>query len=167
MQRLLQHLASRRAALRLLALASLVLGVPPNPALAEYVSDSQPMANENVLSTRRIGTPASGLTWVSSSVTLAPGARWETDPDRGPLTLRVVTGELIVTLADGAARVERRYGLFLRPEIVPFPPSVPVLLGRGDQLVVVRGYHLMLSNDSGYAASAIVCRLMAAGDGAA
>jgi anti-sigma factor RsiW len=162
-----RHPASRRAALRLLALAPLVLGAPLHPTLAEQASDSQPIANETVLSTRRIGAPSSGLIWVSSSVTLAPGARWETDPDRGPLNLRVVTGELVVTLEDGAARVERRYDLFLRPEIFPFPPNVPVVLVRGDQLVVVRGYHLTIANDSGEAASAIVGRLMAPVDSAA
>lgn len=157
---------SRRTVLTLLAcMPSLVRASPPSVA-AESAPAPRPVASETVLSIRRIGTIDQDDAWVCSRITLPAGAQWKTDPDRGPLTMRLLTGEVIVTLAGGAARVERRYDLFLRPEIVPFPTGIPVTLVRGDQLVVVRGCQLTVFNDSEESASAIVSRLTAASDGA-
>lgn len=120
---------------------------------------STPMATEEVISVRRVNPPSDHRALVTSRVAVPTGSTWETDPDRGPLTLRVQTGELIALLDGGSARIERRMNLFFGPEIGPLPPGERVALIQGDRLVVVRGFHLTVENDSARPAIAVVTRM--------
>lgn len=146
----------RRSVLAGLAKAALLTLASASAIRAE----SPPMANEEILSMRRVNPRPAERAWVTSRLTVPIGGRWEVDPAEGPLTLAVHAGELIVSLGGGAARIERRFDLFLQPEVGPLEENVPATLQPDDKLVIVRGYHLTVTNDGVEPATAIVSRMV-------
>ena len=139
----------------LVALATLALiGVGAVPAVL-----AAPVATEVIVDVTRIARSSDVLTIVESRLTVPPGARWETDPDAGPLTITVETGKMAVFLGGGSARLERLPDPLLGARITPFQLGRLTLLWPGDRLVVVRGFQVVAENDEDQTAVARVSRL--------
>ena len=141
----------------LMAIVTVVLlALAPVPAV---IASSG--ATEEVLSILRVDHRSRPrvLNAVTTRLTVPAHARWETDPDAGPLTLTVETGALGVTLGGGSARVERRPDPLLGDHISPLSVDQQSILWPGDRLVIVRGFQLTVTNDHDEPASAIVSRL--------
>ena len=154
--------ATYRSGPELLRMSALVtvfaLGLMAAPAVI-----AAPVATEEAIRAQRIGRQPGSSNALMTRLTLPPQAVWETDPDAGPLTLRVETGVLGVMLAGGSARVEHHANPLMDELIVdqmsPLPPGRTVLLKPGDRLVIVRGFQLTVTNAEETPASAIVSRL--------
>lgn len=126
------------------------------PALAAL----QPV--EQIVRVTSVGHAASGLGVVESRLIFPPGARWETDPEAGPLTLTVETGKVGVVLGGGLARIERQVNPLQEDRIHRLEPDQMAFLWPGDTLVVVRGYHLRVDNDEDTVATTAVSRVVRA-----
>ena len=134
------------------------LGLMAAPAVI-----AAPAATEKAIIAKRIGRQPAVPYAMLTRLIVPPQAVWETDPDAGPLTLRVETGVLGVMLAGGSARIEHHANPLMDELIVdqmsPLPPGRTVLLKPGDRLVIVRGFQLTVTNAEDAPASAIVSRL--------
>ena len=91
--------ASRLIALVGVALTALV-------ALPAAMAATAPV--EQILRITRLSPAPDDLALIESRLIFPAGARWEIDPDAGPLTLVVESGELDVVLGGGLARIERQ-----------------------------------------------------------
>jgi hypothetical protein len=145
----------------LLALPLVVPMVAAIPPAALAAATQTAAASEEIMSVRPAGPWSEHRAIITSRLLLPVEATWEADPAEGPLTLRVESGALVVTLDGGSARIERTVNLFFRPEILPLSPGDAATLRAGDRLVVVRGFHLTVENDADGRAIALVTRVAA------
>ncbi len=119
---------------------------------------STPEVREVIISVSDVNRHPDVLETVHSRITLPPESVWQTDPDLGPLSLSVEKGALTVLLGGGSARIEREENPLTFERIGPLIPGRAAVLGRGDRLVVIRGFDLQVSNDGNVMASALVSR---------
>jgi hypothetical protein len=131
-----------------------LMGLLAVPAIAAL----QPV--EQILRVAKVGHPSAGLGIVESRLIFPPGARWEIDPEAGPVTMTVETGKIGVVLGGGQARVVRHVNPLQERRIHPLQPEQMTFLWPGDQLVVVRGYGLRVDNDDDAPAMAHVSRVV-------
>lgn len=144
-----------RAAFVSLAAVALIslLAVPALAAL-------QPV--EQILRVTRAGHPSAGLGVVDSRLIFPPGARWEIDPEAGPLTLSIETGKVGVVLGGGQARIVRQPNPLQEGRVHRLEPEQMAFLWPGDELVIVRGYDLRVDNDDDIVAVTAVSRFVRA-----
>jgi len=119
---------------------------------------STPEVSEEIISVSEVNRHPDVLEIVHSRITVPPEAMWQTDPDLGPLSLSVEIGALTVFLGGGAARIEREENPLVFEQIGPLTPGRAAVLGRGDRLIVIRGFDLQVSNNGNVTASALVSR---------
>src|SRR3954462_4282465 len=67
-----------------------------------------PISSEDIISVQAVRQQPDALQLLATRLMVPAQARWETDPDAGPLTFTVETGVLSVQLGGGLARIERR-----------------------------------------------------------
>jgi hypothetical protein len=106
--------------------------------------------------------PSADLGLVESRLIFPPGARWDVDPEAGPLTLTVEHGTVGVVLGDGLARIERHVSPLQEARIHRLDPNQMAFLWPGDRLVVVDGYRLRVDNDDAAIAAAMASRIVQA-----
>jgi hypothetical protein len=133
----------------LVAVALMALATMPAVMAAQ-------VATEDVINVQRVGRHSDVLNVVTTHLSIPAQARWETDPDAGPLTFTVETGALGVMLGGGSARIERRPDPLQGGHIGPLQPGRQTVLWPGDRLVIVRGFRLMVTNDQNEPGSALV-----------
>jgi hypothetical protein len=126
------------------------------PALAAV----QPV--EQIRRVTPLGHPSADLGLVESRLIFPAGARWETDPDAGPLTLTVESGKVGVFLGGGLARIERDVSPLQETGFHRLEPGRMAVLWPGDTLVVIRGHQLRVDNDDDHMATAAVSRMLRA-----
>jgi hypothetical protein len=141
-------------ALGVTVVAVALIGLLGVPALAA----SSPV--EQIVRVTSVGPPAADLGLVESRLIFPPGARWESDPDAGPLTLTVESGAVGVVLGGGLARIERRVSPLQEAGFQRLEPGQMTVLSSGDTLVVVRGYQLHVDNDNEIMAATGVSRIV-------
>lgn len=137
--------------------------------LAVPAGQAAPVSRQEVLSVQSLGRHPDTFYAMVTRLTVPPQSTWATDPDDGPLTLRVETGMLGVRLGGGSARLERYANPLLEAsrgevQITPLTPGQVTVLRPGDRLVIVRGFQLTVTNDTEGPATAIVSRMQHASD---
>jgi hypothetical protein len=142
------------SALGVAVVAVALIGLLGVPALAAV----QPV--EQIVRVTSVGPPAADLGLVESRLIFPPGARWEIDPDAGPLTLTVESGTVGVILGGGLARIERHVSPLQEVGFQRLGPGQMTVLSPGDTLVVVRGYQLHVDNDGESMAVTDVSRIV-------
>jgi hypothetical protein len=122
---------------------------------------------EQILHITRLSPAPNDLALIESRLIFPAGARWEIDPDAGPLTLAVESGKVGIVLGGGLARIERQQTPLQAAQFQRLDPGRTATLLPGNKLVVVRGYQLRVDNDDDAIAAITVSRLGRAPDSAA
>jgi hypothetical protein len=152
-------MASRTSSrLRQAAFVSFIAVVLAGLFAAPTLATLQPI--EQILRVARYGHPEAGLGQIESRLIFPPGARWEVDPEAGPLTLEVEFGKVGVVLGGGQARIVRYANPLQEIRIHRLQPEQMAYLWPGDKLTVVRGYGVRVDNDDHAPAMALVSRVV-------
>lgn len=141
----------RRAAVLLASL--LAVGTPGSPIDAALAPVS-----EEILRTHTSANFPDPRIETESRLTFSGASSWFVDPDGEIVTLEVTQGVLEVTLAEGSARIKRHAASLADTTRSRVIPGRAVKLIKGDQVVVMRGYLLTVTNRTEAPASARVLR---------